>query len=190
MDIPTNSARLECPRCGSFSCEQNGDELFCPNCLYHEFDSSLLEGGSLALVTPSSAQESAIDDQPETLGELIEQIPSDLSAWNLYLTEERTLRMTAQIQHETFTQDNDSRTQDDFAEANVSKREAAPYDLMAYPDDFKGTGWIRHGVAWPTRDGKRLKVKIFMDKELPANGKLLLVASLRSSAAQVEDRNF
>jgi hypothetical protein len=172
-------ALIECPRCGSLSCEQNGFDLLCPNCLYHEPDHSLPRIGSLASVPPSDAMAPDLWElsQTENLGEFIEQIPSDLSRWNLSLGDERILRMTEQAQ------DNESNS--------FPKKEVPPYELVAFPDEEKGTTWMRHGVAWPTKDGKRLRIKIFMDKPLPENGKLLLVESLKASArARSEEVSF
>lgn len=161
-------AHIECPRCGSLGCEQSGFDLLCPNCLYHEPINSVSPVGGLASVTPSDVMASDIWDltQTETLGEFIEQVPADLSRWNLSLGDERILRMTEQIQN------NDDNS--------FYKRESPPYELVAYPDEEKGTTWLKHGVAWPTKDGKRLKIKLFLDKPLPENGKLLLVESLRA----------
>ena len=158
----------------------NGLDLLCPNCLYHEIDRSFPQAGGLASVTPSDALASGPWDstETETLGEYIEQVPSDLSRWNLSLGDERILRMTEQAQ-------------DESSNSSFQKRETPPYELVAYPDEFKGTTWTRHGVAWPTKDGKRLKVKIFMDMPLPENGKLLLVESLRAAPrVRMEDAPF
>ncbi len=170
MGITEALYSFECPRCGRLSCEQNGIELFCPNCLYHEIDHSNFQIGDHASVAPSDA---AISDlwsecKTATLGESIEQVPSDPWRWKLSLNDERKLRMTEEVQNER--------------QNSLPVKEAAPYELIAYPDDFRGTSWIKHGVAWPTKDGRRLKIKIFMDKPLPENGKLLLVESLRAAA--------
>ena len=177
---PTDSELIECPRCGRLSCEQDGHELLCPNCLYHEVIHSVIQAGGIASVSPSDAMASELWNFPETetLGELIEQVPSDPTRWSLSFGDERILRMTEQVQDENMN-------------SSSPKREAPPYELVAYPDEFKGTTWTRHGVAWPTKDGKRLKIKLFMDKPLPENGKLLLVESLRATPrARTEDTPF
>jgi hypothetical protein len=68
---------------------------------------------------------------------------------------------------------NNPSIKDDFVKT------APQYELVAFPDESKGTSWTKHGIAWLTKDGKRIKIKLFLDKELPANGKLLLVESIK-----------
>ena len=178
-DIEMVRELIECPRCGSCSCEKSSADLFCPNCLFHELLAQDAFERSAADTPPDAEPLDAwAASQPESLGEFIEQVPSDLGNWRLSLSEERILRMNEQVQNTEPTNP-------------PQQREAPPYELVAYPDEFKGTTWTRHGVAWPTRDGKRLKIKIFMDKPLPENGKLLLVESLKAAPrVRAEDAPF
>ena len=174
-----DSALIECPRCGSLECEETGFDLLCPNCLYHEATHGVSQTFGHASATPSDAMAEGDWDQnrTENLGGFIEQVPEDLGRWNLSLSDERILKMTEQ------TQDNNA--------GSFSQREVPPYDLVSYPDEEKGTSWLKHGVAWPTKNGKNLKIKLFLDKPLPANGKLLLVESLRASPrTRTEDVPF
>lgn len=73
------------------------------------------------------------------------------------------------------------------SDQNQEKKEYPPYELVAYPNEEKGTTWTKHGVAWFAKDGKRLRIKLFMDKPLPEDGKLLLVESLRTAFKKRDD---
>ncbi len=84
MAIPTDMYIIECPRCGGLSCEVTGMELMCPNCLYHEASS---EDFISSARTSSDTENSDF----ETLGENIEQIPSDFNEWNTPFDHERNL---------------------------------------------------------------------------------------------------
>lgn len=59
-------------------------------------------------------------------------------------------------------------------------RDPAPYDIVAYPNEETGKSWERVGYAYPAKNGKSLRLKIFNDRELPQDGKFLLVESIKA----------
>lgn len=88
-------AIIECPRCGMTTCEQTDADLHCPNCLFYEPLQSVpqIRGRPSATPTDAAAPDAEDQDEPETLGEFIEQVPADIGNWSLSLDHERILKM-------------------------------------------------------------------------------------------------
>ena len=143
----TERAVAECPRCGSFGCEENGFDLLCPNCLFHEPIPSFARTGDHPSATPSDAMAPPVEDQeePETLGEFIEQVPADLENWDLSLNQERILRMNA-------VQNNEQH-----------EKPVTVFDVMIAEEGKNGkTYWHNLGVAFPLSKTNGLSLKLHM----------------------------
>lgn len=166
MATGSDRALINCPRCGSPSCQLDGSELYCPDCLYHEVlpGEGRIKGRPSA--TPSDATALDLDalNFTQTLGDFIEQVPSQPEGWDLRLNSEGYLKMTPTPYSE-----------------NQEQKRPTVFDVVIAEEAKNGnTYWRTVGVAFPLSSGSGLSLKLHMFPEL----RFFVKESLRSSNGQ------